>query len=62
MNVGAQLEPYLIEKRNEIMWALSTQGHSTTDIGRIFNISKSRTSVILRAMPKGYTSKWVKRV
>ena len=62
MNVGTQLEPYLIEKRNEIMWALARQGHSTTGIGRMFGMSKSRASVILRAMPKNYVSKWVKRV
>lgn len=62
MNLGKQLEPYLIDKRNEIMWALAKQGYTTTDIGRIFNMSKSRASVIIREMPINYTVKWIKRV
>lgn len=60
MNTGKQLERYLIEKRNEILWALVKQGYSVTDIGRMFNMSKSRASVIIRDMPAGYTAKWVK--
>lgn len=51
---------YIIEKRDELVWAMSHQDWSNADIARIFNIDPSRVTRIIAVMPKGWKPKWVK--
>ncbi|QDP67636.1 MAG: hypothetical protein Tp172MES00d2C118482111_30 [Prokaryotic dsDNA virus sp.] len=60
--VDKDIEPYLLEKRKEFIWALKTQQYSDAQIGRIFNLTRARIGVIVREMPKNYQSPWIKRV
>lgn len=55
------LEPYLQEKRNEIIFSLAdTQGYNGAQIARLFNMSKSRVSEIIKSKPSDWKDKWVK--
>lgn len=54
------MQPYVIEKRNELIWALATQGYTTRQIGFIFGISKSTAHNIMSKMPAGWVSPWIK--
>jgi len=60
-----RLEPYLAEKREEMIWALSdpeTQGYSMAQIARIFNdMPKSTIQSIIERKPADYKTKWVKK-
>jgi len=58
---GSQIKPHLKNKRNELIWALSKQEYNYTEIGSIFNLSRSRIHVIVQAMPKGWVSPWAKK-
>lgn len=51
---------HLIEKRNELIWALDYQGYSGEEIGVIFNINRSSVKRILDKKPSDYKPKWVK--
>jgi transposase len=55
-----ELEPYLQEKRNEIIFSLDNQGYNRAQIARIFNMSKSRMNEIVNSKPDGWKDKWVK--
>ena len=58
---GDKVEKYLLEKRDEIMWALDHQGHTPAQIGRIFNIRHLSTVVrIIARKPARYVPKWKK--
>lgn len=48
------------EKRNELIWAISLQGYTYTEIGSIFNVDKSTVMRIINAMPAGWETKWKK--
>lgn len=57
----AEIEDYLIKKRDEIVWSLRTQGFTPAQITRMFsNMGRSNTHKIVSKMPKGYKSPWVK--
>lgn len=51
---------YIVEKRKELIWALSLQDYSYQDIGDIFGVHRSTVKRIVDAMPKNWTPKWVK--
>ncbi len=55
------MESHLKEKRAELIWALSLQDYTNAQIGRIFNINRSTVLAILRAKPKDWQPKWVKK-
>ena len=55
------IEPYLAEKRKEIMWSLKVQGHKNAEIGRIFRLTNARVGVIMEGMPSNYKSPWIKK-
>jgi DNA-directed RNA polymerase sigma subunit (sigma70/sigma32) len=54
------ITPKLSEKRAELIWALSQQPYSDSEIGLIFGISKQRVQVIRNQMPDGWVSPWIK--
>lgn len=51
---------HLIEKYQELVWALAFQGYNNEEIGVVFNRSRSVISRIVNNMPKGYEPKWKK--
>jgi hypothetical protein len=59
-----KLEPYLRQKRDELIWSLSdpkTQGYSMGQIARMFNdMPKSTVQDIINRRPEGWESPWSK--
>lgn len=53
---------HLLDKRQELVWALSHQGYSQTEMSIIFHIDRSMIHRIVEKMPDGWTPKWVKIV
>jgi hypothetical protein len=61
-NGKVRVENHLLEKRDELIWALSLQGYTSSQIGRIFNIRyRSTVTRIIKKKPSRWTPKWVKR-
>lgn len=58
--VDKPLEKHLIDKRNELIWALSLQDYTHAQISRIFNINRSTALRIIKKKPSGWQPKWVK--
>lgn len=56
------IKEYLQDKRNELIWSLAEQDYSLTDIGSIFNLSKTQIHNIVKQRPADWKSPWVKRV
>lgn len=56
------VKQHLLDKRDELMWALSLQDYRIIDIAHIFNI-KHRSTVmrILARKPEGWVPRWIKR-
>jgi hypothetical protein len=55
------MEPHLKDKRNELIWALDAQGYTDAQIGRIFSKNRSTILRIIKAKPKDWVVKWVKK-
>jgi len=55
------IEPHLLAKRQELIWALAKQGYTAAQIGRFFRLDRALTFRIIKSMPKNYQTKWVKR-
>ena len=55
-----QEKKHLIDKRDELIWALSYQDYNGQDIGVIFNINRSSVKHIIDKKPKDYKPKWTK--
>lgn len=55
-----RLEEYLMEKRDEIIFALSCQDYTEAQIGRMFRLPRSQIHRMLKRKPAGYSPKWVK--
>ena len=55
-----QEKKHLIDKRDELIWALSYQDYNGQDIGVIFNINRSSVKHIIDKKPKDFKPKWVK--
>lgn len=59
--VDKSVERHLLDKRDELIWALNLQGYKGAEIGRIFNsLHRSAVNQIVRRKPKDYRPKWVK--
>jgi len=56
------LENHLREKRNELIWALSAQDYTDSQIGRIFGLNRSTVARIIEKKPSDWRVKWVKIV
>lgn len=63
MRGDKEIKAYLLDKREELIWALSLQDYSNTDISIIFGI-KHPTQVlrIVERKPKDWMPKWHKDV
>lgn len=58
-----RLKGHLMEKRNEMIWALlePNQGYTYTEIAAMYNnLNKSTVLRIAAKKPKNYRPKWVK--
>lgn len=53
-------EQHILDKRKELVWALAKQGYTMAQLGRLFNISRARVSIIAKEMPTGWQSPWKK--
>ena len=56
-----RLEKYLIEKRAELIWALSLQEYTNAQIARIFRLPEENTIYIIKQRPKDWLPKWIKK-
>jgi len=57
---NTNVESFLLDKRNELVWALSFQNYSDAQISRMFNVHRSTILRILRQMPRKWEPKWIK--
>lgn len=57
------MPPYLLDKRNELIWALAdeSQGYNATQIAQMFNLHRSTVHDIIKKKPDGWKPKWVKK-
>ena len=55
-----ELEPYLVLKRNEIIWSLIKQGYTSAQISRMFSMPKSTAHKIAGQLPDNWVSPWKK--
>lgn len=55
------MKQHIKEKRDELIWALSLQDYSHSEIGSIFGLNRSTVLRIIEAKPKDWTPKWIKR-
>lgn len=51
---------HLMEKYQELAWALAFQGYNNEEIGTILNRNRSIISRIVKKMPVGWEPKWKK--
>jgi hypothetical protein len=58
--VDKPLEQYLMDKRNELIWALSSQDYTQAQIGRIFNLDRSTIKQIINKKPVNWVTPWFK--
>lgn len=53
---------HLLDKRDELIWALSLQDFSLADIAFMFNIGhREQVSRIIKKKPSDWSPKWVRR-
>lgn len=55
-----ELEPYLVLKRNEIVWSLVKQGYTSAQVSRMFSMPKSTAHKIAGQLPENWVSPWIK--
>lgn len=55
------MEQYLLEKRDELIWALEHQGYNHTQIAKMFNLHKVNIGRIIKSKPNDYRVKWIKQ-
>lgn len=51
---------YLLDKRAELVWALSLQDYSQANIAYIFNVDPAVINRIIKRIPQGWQPKWKK--
>lgn len=54
------MEPYLKDKRDELVWALLDQGYNGAQISRLFGTDRVTIKRIKDERPEDYKVKWVK--
>jgi hypothetical protein len=57
-NIG--VKKHIQDKRDELIWALSLQEYTHSEIGTIFKLNRSTILRIIEAKPKDYQPKWKK--
>lgn len=55
------MKQHIKEKRDELIWALSLQEYTLTEIGSIFGLNRSTILRIINKKPKDWQPKWIKR-
>ena len=55
-----KVKRHLVEKRNELIWALSLQDYPNVDIGGVFNLNRSTIKRIMAKKPRDWKPKWQK--
>jgi len=56
------VKKHLIDKRDELIWALSIQDYTFADMCEVFNIKHRSTIMrIVARKPAGWVPRWVKR-
>jgi hypothetical protein len=58
--VDNQIESHILDKRNEIIWALELQKYTYAQIGRMFNLHRATVMRICKGRPATWKVKWVK--
>ena len=61
-SVDNHIEAHVMDKRNELVWALKLQNYTFAEIGRIFNMHRSTVLRICKERPKDWKPKWKKEV
>ena len=55
------METYLKEARNEAIWFhVQNKGYNGAQIAKMFNIARSSAHEIIKKMPEGWETKWIK--
>jgi len=57
---GKYIKRHLSEKRAELIWALAAQEYDGGEIGAMFGLSRQRIHDIIKTMPQGWKSPWIK--
>lgn len=52
---------YLREKRKELIWAISDQDYTQTDIAELFRTNKMTINRIVNGKPEGWVTPWTKK-
>ena len=62
--VDKEVKPHILDKRNELVWAISAQGYSLGEIVDMFGSVTSRTRAqrIIALKPLEWVPKWTKVV
>lgn len=55
------IEPFIVDKRKEFIFALTKQGYNSRQIAYIFGMSRSNAHNIMSQMPFNYESPWKKQ-
>lgn len=55
-----KIKSHIQAKRREIIYALSVQDYTDSEIATIFNLNRSSILRIIAKRPKDYKSPWVK--
>jgi len=58
--INMKEKKHLKEKRIELIWALSLQDYTDSEIASIFNVNRSTILRIVAKKPKNYKPKWIK--
>ena len=54
------IEQHIYNKRDELVWSLSSQNYTFSQIAWIFGISKTLVFNILKRKPKDWSRPWMK--
>ena len=60
ISVDKSVEQHLMDKRNELIWALAGQDYTQAQIGRIFNLDRSTILRIIEKKPVRWVTSWQK--
>jgi hypothetical protein len=60
-NKKENIEGFVVDKKKELIWALSEQGYNTRQLSYVFGISRAGAHNIIQEMPSNWVSPWVKK-
>jgi DNA-directed RNA polymerase specialized sigma24 family protein len=56
------MKAHIQNKRSELIWALSLQDYSYSEIGEVFKLNSSTIMRIVNQKPKNWKPKWIKSI